>query len=265
MKLRNFFWSVVCVLACSCACNNSAQEADYGWSEESEKPYEERQIRNSLKSFTYKEAKPFFPGCETRILFDYDVELPVKGLSPEVINVMQQNILSLAFNRTVSNTDWDSIVASNVERLVNDWKNSYLREVYEYGESSIMEQTDYIKGRMLDPYSGIVSYVCDAYGDGYNTYKRSINMDVRTGQIVYESNLFRSGYRPILRELLIEYLPNNVDKEYIDLNRFQPSDNFYITKAGITYIYPQGELGSMADGIIEVSIPWNAFTLLRVK
>lgn len=262
MKLRNLFALAFCILAVACASEN---KSDSAWSEKSEDPFEDRQIEKSLKNYTYKADFPICPGNDVCYKFDYDIELPVKDFPAGVIQTMQQNILSLAFQQTIRDTDWDSLVATNVDWLVRDWKRSHQEEIAEYGVSAMMEERSYIKGRMLDPYSGIVSYVCQSYGPGFNSYKTSINMDIRTGQIVNESNLFRSGYRPILRELLLEHLPQDLDRRCVDLHSFQPSEYFYITKEGITYMYPQGEIGSMADGVIEVAIPWNAFSILRVR
>ena len=246
-------------------------DKDSVWSEEAEKPYKGRKIEKSVRSYIYKKNVSLFPGAEYAIYhFDYDVELPEKGFPEDILRVMRQNILSLVFGKTIRNADWDNVVYSNVDYLVAGWKRDhqedYRDEFNSDYDSPMMEERDYIKGRMLDPYNGIVSYVCDSYGPGYNSYKRSVNMDVNTGRIIHESSLFRPGYRQILRDLLMEYLPERIDKQYVgSLREFQPSECFYVTKEGITYIYPQGEIGSMADGVVEVTIPWDAFTLLRVK
>lgn len=262
MKFNSLLCVAVCVLASACASNNES-----AWSKDSEKPYEDRQIEKSLERYTYKEDVQLTPGSEIYYHFEYDIELPVKDFPEGVIETMQQNILSLAFQKTVRNVGLNTFVTNHVDKLVRDWKRECLIESREYGESPMMESREVIRGRMLDPYCGIVSYVCDSYGHGrsFNSYRRSVNMDVKTGRIVKESNLFRTGYKPILRELLVEYLPENVDRGSIDLRTFQPSEDFYITEEGITYLYPQGEIGCMADGIIEVTIPWTAFSIVRVK
>jgi hypothetical protein len=36
-----------------------------------------------------------------------------------------------------------------------------------------------------------------------------------------------------------------------------PSDTFYVTADGLTYVYHPYEIGPYALGIIEVTIPWN--------
>jgi hypothetical protein len=261
-EFKSILCVIICVLLGACTSN---KKNDSSWSEESEKPYENRWIVKSLRNFTHKEDVQLTPGSEVCYHFEYDIELPVKDFPEYVIETMRQNILSLAFQREVRKVDWNTFVTDNVEKLVRKWRSVWMEEAMEYGESPMMEENDIIRGRMLDPYCGIVSYVCDSYGPGFNTYKRSVNMDLKTGRIVEESNLFRSGYEPILRELLIEYLPENIYMDSEDLRTFQPSRDFYLTRTGITYIYPQGEIGCMADGVIEITIPWNAFSLLRVK
>ena len=170
----------------------------------------------------------------------------------------------MAFGKSIRNADWDSAVASKVDDMTRSWRSSWWEFVGDDYSYEMMDDRNYIKGRMLDPYNGIVSYVCDSYGPGFNSFKRSINMNIQTGEIVRESDLFRPGYRTILRSLLLEYLPEKFrdqDMEY--RGGLEPSSCFYITKMGVTYLYPQGQLGSMADGVIEVTIPWSAFTLLR--
>jgi hypothetical protein len=88
-------------------------------------------------------------------------------------------------------------------------------------------------------------------------------MDEQTGRILTESDIFEPGYYQQLTSLLREYLPKCTEIDMIFDANISPSDNFYVTSEGITYVYQQYEIGPYALGLVEVLIPWSELTFVK--
>ena len=225
----------------------------------------ESPIKVSFRNYVYANEVAFFPGSKSVYSFCYDVDLPERGYPESVMQVMRRNILSLVFGTQLANQGWDSIVADYTSSLVADWRYNCEDYFNDYGEPYLTDQ-NYIKGRMLEPYNGIVSYVYDIYGPGYNASKIYINMDINTGAVVSQSDLFEPGCRQTLEQMLTEFLPEHIKANVISLEReIHLPEYFYITESGVTFMFPQGEIGCMADGVVEVTLPWDNLDSLLVK
>ena len=115
------------------------------------------------------------------------------------------------------------------------------------------------------------SYAMDVYeytgGAHGNRYLLIQNYDLRTGDAVSEQDLFIDDYYEPLKTLLLEALIVQTDKAETkkDLRRLGysvadvvPNENFYVTPAGIAYVYNPYEIAPYAMGCIQISIPWDS-------
>ena len=115
------------------------------------------------------------------------------------------------------------------------------------------------------------SYAMDVYeytgGAHGNRYLLIQNYDLRTGDAVSEQDLFIDDYFEPLKTLLLEALIAQTDKAETkkDLRRLGysvadvvPNENFYVTPAGIAYVYNPYEIAPYAIGCIQISIPWDS-------
>ena len=115
------------------------------------------------------------------------------------------------------------------------------------------------------------SYAMDVYeytgGAHGNRYLLIQNYDLRTGDAVSEQDLFIDDYFEPLKTLLLEALIAQTDKAETkkDLRQLGysvadvvPNENFYVTPAGIAYVYNPYEIAPYAMGCIQISIPWDS-------
>ena len=119
--------------------------------------------------------------------------------------------------------------------------------------------------------SQLWSYAIDVYeytgGAHGNRYLLIQNYDLRIGDAVSEQDLFIDDYYEPLKTLLLEALIAQTDKAETkkDLRQLGysvadvvPNENFYVTPAGITYVYNPYEIAPYAMGCIQISIPWDS-------
>ncbi len=115
------------------------------------------------------------------------------------------------------------------------------------------------------------SYAMDVYeytgGAHGNRYLLIQNYDLQTGDAVSEQDLFIDDYYEPLKALLLEALIVQTDEAETkkDLRRLGysvadvvPNENFYVTPAGITYVYNPYEIAPYAMGCIQISLPWDS-------
>lgn len=220
----------------------------------------------SVEKVELERRIPLCEDSEMALQMSCSFDWPLKGYNQSSLRAIQRNIIHAMF------PDADS--ANDPERAFLQWCNEYKTE---YRQCCLSEDTDYesfllnwesaFYGKMNEPYNGIVSYVYDHYtytgGAHGGTYRGTINMDVKTGRILTEDDIYQPGYHHILTSLLREYLPKCTEMDMIDDPAISPSSDFYITSEGITYIYQQYEIGPYALGIVEVLIPWSELTFLK--
>ena len=209
-----------------------------------------------------------YPGSEVALQMSCDIEWPVKGYSQNALGVIQRNILEALFPKSNTFNDPEQAFIEWCNEYKTEYRESNLSEYKEYGECPFMEWEDDVAGVINEPYNGIVSYVYDHYtytgGAHGGTYRGTINMDEQTGRILTESDIFEPGYYQQLTSLLREYLPKCTEMDMIFDANISPSDNFYVTSEGITYVYQQYEIGPYALGIVEVLVPWSELTFVNL-
>ncbi len=87
-------------------------------------------------------------------------------------------------------------------------------------------------------------------------------IDLRTGRIVTESELFLSGYEApvaalIRRSLDGEWGSDCIANDVFDVNEVVPNGNCGVSGDGVTWYYQPYEIASFALGIIETTVPWE--------
>ncbi|NDV94672.1 DUF3298 domain-containing protein [Dysgonomonas sp. 521] len=138
---------------------------------------------------------------------------------------------------------------------------------YEYNRSSkiSMETESLVTASIYD-----YTYTGGAHGlYGVSYY----NIDKKTGTLIKEEQLFVPGYKDKLAVLIQNEISrrNNLhdDEEEIgllvDLQDVGPNDNFYFGNEGIVYVYNIYEITPYAQGIVEITIPYDQVTPLVNK
>lgn len=220
----------------------------------------------SVEKVELERRIPLCEDSEMALQMSCSFDWPLKGYNQSSLRAIQRNIIHAMF------PDADS--ANDPEQAFLQWCNEYKTEYRQTNlsddiddESPFLNWERAFYGEMKEPCNGIVSYVYDHYiytgGAHGGTYRGTINMDERTGRVLTESDIFKSDYYQPLTSLLREYLPKCADMDMIFDASISPSDNFYVTSEGITYVYQQYEIGPYVLGIVEVLIPWSELTFVK--
>jgi hypothetical protein len=216
------------------------------------------------KNIEFSEVTPLQEGMPYNFTMEMQIEWPEDGTSGKALKEIQKGITDLLFGSELETTDIEYAMKA-YNKLSVDF---YVQDNEEYLEDTeeewgfMMNWSESIDGSFLDPYKGMVSYL--KYADGYSGGAHGMDVltcrtfDLKTGEQIFEEDLFKRGYE----DRLTEALRTNLLSRYEDQDMFfetdiTPSDEFYLTSEGITYIYQRYEIGPYAIGIVEVLVPWK--------
>ena len=110
-------------------------------------------------------------------------------------------------------------------------------------------------------------YVENYTGGAHGAHSSVLHvMDVSTGDIVTEEDIFVDDYQEVLAKVLVDEITrqnNLVDAKelenigYFSVDEIYPNDNFLIDDTGITYVFNEYEIATYVVGAIWVHIPFN--------
>jgi len=162
-----------------------------------------------------------------------------------------------SFNNTVEKYKSDAI----------GYGEEWLLEGNEYISFSNFEQTkgtspEYVSKYIITVSTGQYAYLGGAHGSYYLQYN---NIDLRDGNIINESMLFRPGYESKLAQLIQEAVTernNSADEDehislLVEIPEIKPNSNFFFSDDGIIYIYNQYEISPYVQGVVEIIIPYE--------
>jgi hypothetical protein len=234
-------------LGLMCGCNEAPQKEEL-----------------KTKNIEFSEVTPLQEGMPYNFTMEMQIEWPEDGTSGKALKEIQKGITDLLFGSELKTTDIEYAMKA-YNKLSVDF---YVQDNEEYLEDTeeewgfMMNWSESIDGSFLDPYKGMVSYLKYAYGYSGGAHGMDVltcrTFDLKTGEQIFEEDLFKRGYE----DRLTEALRANLLSRYEDQDMFfetdiTPSDEFYLTSEGITYIYQRYEIGPYAIGIVEVLVPWK--------
>lgn len=218
------------------------------------------------------------PSCSLKIKYLY----PIKFTDEKVLSVMQKE-LNFAM---MEDEKYETLSpADAVNKYVEDYIEKYRADAKEqfpdWQQSGDTE--DYfsyyktLNTKVLFDMDNLLSYQISSmdYKGGANssTAYRNIVIDLKTGDMLSEQDIFVPEYRKILNELLIRkiVLQNKVQKPedllefgYWGIEDLTSNENFYVDNSGVTYIFNPGEYSAPSLGEIKVFLPYDEIrNLLR--
>lgn len=246
---------------------------------------------------------------EKRYFLDNNLENPSCNLTlnfiyPKSIDNFDAQAARSVFLRAVIGVSYDSLsvqeaVDGYVRNYIGNYKND--AEIYKVNKPLQEHTSDTLDGLFIgadDPgylpevfYSyyetlsdtivynqyGIISFQVRQINNkggrmSYETVKNYV-LDLSSGELMSEGDIFSAGYdlalRPILQNALLEANDVKSIQELEDLGFFgvdeiMPNKNFLITDKGITYTFNKGEYSAYQLQIPQVFIPYPAVrSLLR--
>lgn len=234
----------------------------------------------SVDSVVMKESAHLFndsakPKCELDIHYTY-----IKGA--------QSNALKDSINNTLTTyCIGKEYLGKEPKAAISAFKDSYIKSYKDEVEKFYLEDTkkneeseftgewyNYSKSIkaniQFNEYSLLV-YKIDTYeytGGAHGMYSSNfINFDLNTGKRIKLGDIFKSDYKKELTRLLITQLQKNnkvtSESELEDLGYFiteplSPTENFYITKEGLSFFYNAYEIAPYAMGSTTINIPFSA-------
>ncbi len=222
---------------------------------------------DSIKADTtvYLGSDTTSPRCHVDLSITY-----AKGQNAQIINdsIIRSGILSPDyFSLSDEELSIEQIVDSFISRYVSEYKTDY-GEIYKVDKTSHSLNSEYIvKTSVSSESDDYITYTADVYMYGGGAHGNSLvivkNIDKKSGKIVSLDDVLSNGYEEKLSELIL----NKMCKEYKakDLEELKqkgffmgtdpyPSDNFIISKKGITFIYSPDEIAPHAVGEIRIFI-----------
>jgi hypothetical protein len=234
-------------LGLMCGCNEAPQKEEL-----------------KTKNIEFSEVTPLHEGAPYDFTMEMNIEWPEGGVGDKALKEMQKGITDLLFGSELETIDIEYAMKTHNNRSVDFYRQDneeYLKDIEEEW-AFMMDWSESIDGSFLDPYKGMVSYLKYAYGYSGGAHGMDVltcrTFDLKTGEQIFEEDLFKRGYE----DRLTEALRTNLLSRYEDQDMFfetdiTPSDEFYLTSEGITYIYQRYEIGPYAIGIVEVLVPWK--------
>lgn len=212
----------------------------------------------------YEAQTHLFEDAPYTFNMEMKIEWPVSGPDAESLKNMQKAITLLLFGNELQTTDIEYAIeaynrdAGELYKIENE---DFAQEMDELPEF-MLNWSESLEGNFLPRHDGYISYIKYIYGYCGGAHgmdaKIGVTFEMSTGKTVTEDDLFWPGYENRLTESLRNHFRDcNTYRATLSDTELFPSGNFYLTSSGITYIYQRYEIGSYADGIIEITVPWN--------
>lgn len=209
------------------------------------------------------------PSCSVKIQYIF----PVKYADAAILTKMQGelNYAMLESEKYVSMRP-DSAANQYIEDYIQNYISEANVQFPDWAQSG--ETEDYfsfyktLRSNILYDKSGLVSYQVSAmdYKGGANssTVYKNIVIDLKTGDLVTEQDIFIPEYKKVLNMMLTDKIvARNKVKKAEDLLEFgywgiediDSNGNFYVDEKGLTYIFSQGEYAAPSLG--EIRVPFT--------
>lgn len=226
-----------------------------------------------FENVEFKGGYALVEGGRDSLKIDMSLQFPKSGLGEEARKAVCDGIISDALGEVFVGMTPQEAVDGYVEETLKNYRETNLEfvdqvaanpEDREEGEWDVFTWDFTVEGRGEGEWNGILAYTITKYsytgGAHGGTSLLGLNFIKETGDPVTENDLFAFGYEERLSTALRAHLKSSLDKDSYDMlftTDITPNGNFVLSKAGITYIYGQYEIGPYSIGIIKVTVPWD--------
>lgn len=227
-----------------------------------------------LQTETWKDhtEAPLGQGIDASFNYSASVEYLSGGVSKPILEKINAIIVERVFFDEGSDVPAAGAVAR--DRAVENYKNEVQdfldlsenpsENSWMYNWSSDVEGVfgSACKERSLQTY--VVSG-SDYQGGAHGMFGTACYViDMNTGALVEEKDLFADGYESTLAELLFKHRMDDMeeatdlaDPEDIFYAEIGPNNNFSVDEKGVTYYYSPYEIAPYVFGVITIPVPWE--------
>lgn len=211
------------------------------------------------------------PSCSVKIKFVFPSQYP----DTTILTKIQRE-----FNYALmENESYESLSPANaVDKFITDYIANYKEAAkVQFPDWATSEETDdyfsfykTMNSEVLFDQGGIISYQTSSMdfkgGANSSTFYKNVIIDLKTGDIVTEKDIFIPEYKKLLNAMLTDKIvaQNNVKKAedllefgYWGIEDIASNNNFSIDSKGITYLFNQGEYSAPSLGTIKVPFTFS--------
>ena len=211
------------------------------------------------------------PSCSLKIDYLYPTEYSDKQILTKI-----QQILNLVAMEDEKYEQLPPVDAIN--EYVEDYINNYKREAKEQFPNwkASGDSEDYysyyktLDSKILFDMGGLLSYQVSSmdYKGGANssTAFRNVVIDLKTGEMITEQDIFMSDYKSELNSMIIKNIieQNKVQKAedliefgYWGIEDLTSNSNFSVDDRGLTYVFNPGEYSAPSLGAINIFLTYE--------
>lgn len=211
------------------------------------------------------------PSCSLKITYIF----PVKFADENTLTTVQKELnFALMEDEKYEPMKPQDAINKYVEDYIEKYKTDAKEQFPDWQESGDTE--DYfsyyktLNTKVIFDMDNILSYQISSmdYKGGANssTAYRNIVIDLKTGNILSEQDIFLPEYKKLLNAILIKKIitQNKVQKPedllefgYWGIEDLTSNENFLADNNGLTYIFNPGEYSAPSLGEIRVLLPYN--------
>lgn len=215
------------------------------------------------------------PSCNLKLTFVYPISYETnKSVLDSLQTIFISNFLDPSF------TIFKAMPMQALEKYKEAYINNYLHDInlfYDTKNLSHDEENDKylsyyetITNEIIYNKQNILSFQIAQtnYKGGTSSYLllKNYSVDLTTGEIIFEKDIFNAGYEEVLSNLFQEYLlrANNVktlsdlqDLGYFGIEEISPNENLLIEEKGITYIFNKNEISTFKLDPVKITIPYE--------
>ncbi|MDR1089897.1 MAG: RsiV family protein [Prevotella sp.] len=216
------------------------------------------------------------PSCTVKVKYIF----PVKYSDAEVLSKIRRELnYAILEDESYESLSPDSAVekyaADYIKNYIDeakvqfpDWVESDETEDYYSFYKSIESKVLYDKNKLLSYQVSTMDY---KGGANSSTLYKNVVLDLKTGNVVTEQDIFIPDYKGVLNAMLTNKIvdQNNVKKAeellefgYWGIEDITSNNNFYLDDNGLAYIFNQGEYSAPSLGKIEVPFSFEELSAI---
>ncbi|WP_394660818.1 RsiV family protein [uncultured Acinetobacter sp.] len=210
--------------------------------------------KNEQKSTTTPAAQPSIPALKAKVVA---VKLPKNKLC------LEDGCTTYNFQSVETNQPW--IDAYFSERIKKADPNAFANlpdQAVKLPDGMPQDGQSMIYVRYLGQNYNLASFELFTYtysaGAAHGMYhKEYVIFDLAHKKHVTVADLIQTGKEATLLDRLYSYNQSWLDEHSISREKLKLSDNYYYGNDGIVFVYPVYELASYAEGLTELTLPYD--------
>ena len=205
------------------------------------------------------------------LYIDLNVDIPTEYRDYQVLTNIQTQLYKALFGDTYNLVDGDSILKQYTKVLAKEYIDNNVEFAKNISDSSflVFDNLHQLEGFSLlndeKIYSYGISRFVDFGGDHPIQTRYFYNFDLKTGDLLTESDLFNEDYQDKLTHLMHSTFIKNINEhnkyaiDSIDISDYnildiKPNGNFYINDEGICFVFNPYDIAPYYLGETEITL-----------